>query len=385
MKSTRRPKGEGSITHLPNGKVRIRVELEPIDGKRRWLSAVADTKTQAVAKLKQLQKDKEDSILQCKEQEYQIQYQLEVYKQHLKALKRSGSLLRHLNLVCSDLVTSTNDVSLPNLKSTHIDNLLLQWHNKGLQQSTINLYISRLKGFFEWAVANDLMRKNLLSAYKAKTQRKKTKHNLVVLSLEEHQRIKEYLYSFWERKRKPIKKWSLKFRMYALYCLAYETGMRDGEIAVLTWQDIDLDNNIVNVNKTITIQENTKAAINEPKTDAGFRRIKISEKTTRLLADLKDFSASVSDYVFYNHKTHSFYLGNNINSVFQQVLKAVGITRHLTFHDIRHTNASNMIYNKVPIAVITERLGHSSIAVTYSVYGHIIQECDEANIAVIEA
>lgn len=37
----RRPKGEGSIITLPNGKVRIRVELDPVDGKRRWLSATA--------------------------------------------------------------------------------------------------------------------------------------------------------------------------------------------------------------------------------------------------------------------------------------------------------------------------------------------------------
>jgi hypothetical protein len=40
----RRPKGEGSIITLPSGKVRVRVELDPVDGKRQWLSATADTK-----------------------------------------------------------------------------------------------------------------------------------------------------------------------------------------------------------------------------------------------------------------------------------------------------------------------------------------------------
>lgn len=38
----RRPKGEGSIITLPSGKVRIRVELDPVDGKRRWLSEVVN-------------------------------------------------------------------------------------------------------------------------------------------------------------------------------------------------------------------------------------------------------------------------------------------------------------------------------------------------------
>ena len=50
----RRPKGEGSIITLPSGKVRVRVELDPVDGKRQWLSATADTKKEAVEKLKKL-------------------------------------------------------------------------------------------------------------------------------------------------------------------------------------------------------------------------------------------------------------------------------------------------------------------------------------------
>ena len=65
--------------------------------------------------------------------------------------------------------------------------------------------------------------------------------------------------------------------------------------------------------------------------------------------------------------------------------KGAGITRPFTFHGLRHTNASNMIYKHVPIALITERLGHTSIAVTYAIYGHILQECSEKHVAVIEA
>ena len=54
----KRQKGEGSITQLPNGTFRIRVETQPINGKRQWLSETTQTKTDAVKVLKKLQRIK---------------------------------------------------------------------------------------------------------------------------------------------------------------------------------------------------------------------------------------------------------------------------------------------------------------------------------------
>lgn len=385
MPSKRRPKGEGSITVLPNGKVRIRVELDPVDGKRKWLTATAKTKKEAVEKLKKLQRDKEDNVLQVKAAEDTIDHQAELYKQHLRAMKRSGSILRQFRYVIKDMIDLLHNMALSKITSHHIDKLLLMWHDRGLQQSTIDTYASKLSLFFEWCVLNEKIAKNPLQGYKFKKRQKKTKESMIIISQSEHEQIKEYLYSFWERKSKPIKRWGLKFRLYALYCLAYETGMRDGEIATLKWQQIDFEHKTVRVVSTLALAENDTPYIKDPKTDAGFRTIIISDKTTQLLADLKEFSGSYSEFVFYNHKTHKNYWGSAINLAFCLALKRMGITRPLVFHDIRHTNASNMIYKHVPIAVITERLGHSSIAVTYSTYGHIIKDCEEANIAVVEA
>lgn len=385
MPSKRRPKGEGSVTVLPSGKVRVRVELEPVDGKRQWLSATADTKREAVEKLKKLQREKEDSVLRLKAAEDTIDYQLEVYKQHLRALKRSGTVLRQTTYAANDMKETIHDISLSRITSQHMDTLLLKWHEKGLEQSTIDIYVSKLKSFFDWCVLEDKIRKNPLLGYKFKGKKKKTKQQMLILSNEEHEQIKAYFYTWWERKRRPIKKWSLKFRMYALYCLAYETGMRVSEIAALKWEDVHFEDNKVRVLSTISTAEDGKRIVKAPKTDSGFRDIIISEKTKQLLEDVKDFSGELSEYVFYNHKTHTHYWGTAIYDAFERALEKIGIERPITFHDIRHTNASNMIYKNVPIAVITERLGHSSIAVTYSTYGHIIRECQEAQTAVIEA
>lgn len=54
MSTTRRNKGEGSITTLANGKYRVRIELPPKAGKRIWKSATCTTKKEAIQKLKEL-------------------------------------------------------------------------------------------------------------------------------------------------------------------------------------------------------------------------------------------------------------------------------------------------------------------------------------------
>ena len=63
MTTTRRPKGEGSITQLPNGRYRVRIETDPIDGKRHWLTKVVATKTEAQKTLRDLTRQKEDNHL----------------------------------------------------------------------------------------------------------------------------------------------------------------------------------------------------------------------------------------------------------------------------------------------------------------------------------
>lgn len=382
MPSQRRPKGEGSITQLPSGKYRIRLEGIAVDGKRKWLSATADTITQARKKLKELIQQKENSVSIVQLKEDTITYQGELYKQHLRALQRSGSTIVQSERVVNALKACLHNKSLINITSKDIDKLILMWHERGLKQHTINGYVGVLRGFFQWLTNNDVIKRSPV-IYKAKARKNRAKQNLVVLSAAEHNQIKEYFYTFWLRKEK-VRGKNLIYRMYALYCLAYETGMRTGEIVALKWEDINIPKCCVTVSRTLTTTEDSTHIIGDTtKSDAGHRTIIISEKTSAILAELKEFSNE--EFVFYNYRRHGNFLTSALLWCFRRALTELGIDRGLTFHDIRHTNASNMIYKNVPIAVITERLGHSSIAITYSTYGHIIQECQEAKIAVIEA
>lgn len=380
--SKRRPKGEGSITVLPSGKVRIRVELDPVDGKRQWLSATADTKKEAVEKLKKLQRDKEDNVLRIRAAEDTIEYQSKEYLKHLEAQGLAGSTLVVTNRALRYLNNAMGDIHISHITSKDIDKMLLEWKKKKYTNNTYLSYLGRLQLFFAWCVEQNLIRKSPIGALQKTPKSNKPKHEVVVLSQQEHEQIKTYLKTLWVDR---AEKRELKYKFLALYCLAYETGMREGEILALTWDCLDEDNNTVTVCKTLAKSKEDKFIISSPKTQSGFRTIKISEQTTKLLLELKPISFDISPYIFYNKATNNFYTAINLTHAWEITKKGAGITRPFTFHGIRHTNASNMIYKNIPIALIAQRLGHSSIAVTYGTYGHILQECEEKNIAVIEA
>lgn len=390
MVKTRRSKGDGSIIDLPNGKKRVRLEIDPVDGKRRWLSATVDTKTEAIAKLKQFERQKQDGILRQRAEEDTIPYQAALFYTHLRAQGRAGATIVNARTALVWLQAVCTGIPVSKLVSQDIDNLLLALRENNAKEATINTYLSKLVVFFGWLLANQRIAKNPMDGYSRNKRIVTKKHTLIVLSLEEHERLKAYYQKLWDmqwqKTKYKLKRSSLKYRMLPLYCLAYETGIRDGELAALTWDCLDIENHTITVKKTIASDEVGHRVLSPvPKTINGYRTIKISEKTTKLLVKLRERQGD-TEYIFNSSYAGRGYSNpSSICRLFQAGLREVGITRPFTFHDIRHTNASNMIYKGVPITVIAERLGHSSVAVTYSTYAHIIQECKASYTAVIEA
>lgn len=57
---------------------------------------------------------------------------------------------------------------------------------------------------------------------------------------------------------------------------------------------------------------------------------------------------------------------------FKKLLAKAGLPQTLWLHDIRHSHATLMLSQGVPVKVVAERLGHQDIAVTLRVYGHIV-------------
>ena len=380
MARQRRMKGEGSITKLPSGKYRVRLEVAPSPlGKRQWLTALVGTQKEATSKLQEFQKEKtrETSIEKLKTS---FSDYIEPYMAYKKA---EGLLPSSLYRLEQHLLKASKDffeyVPVQKITGDFLQTVIEQWRQDGNIESSIKIKYNILQGFFDWLKQKKTISKNPCDDVVLKRQKKMKHKKLLTISQEEHKKLKEVMMKEWNPEDTSL---SLKSRFLAIYLLAYETGMREGEIAGLRVKNIDIDTATITVQSNLTIVRG-ELIDNPPKTEAGYREIVISQSTLGYLKELLK-GKDKEDYVFVSAKGRA-YNPPTLLTVFKKFQKEAGIDHNIKFHSIRHTNASIMIDKNVPTPVITERLGHSSVAITYNTYAHALRDSEERKKPLVEA
>ena len=162
----------------------------------------------------------------------------------------------------------------------------------------------------------------------------------------------------------------------ALVWTAAYTGLRAGELHGLRVEHLDLLHGRIRVEQTLT--EDAKGHLIAGPTKTGkIRTVPIPRHLCRILdVHLQKF-ADPSGYVFsapeggpvrhHNFRTRCFY----------PAVQKASLGRKVRFHDLRHTHASLLIAQGVHPKAVQERLGHSSIRVTFDRYGHLLPSVDE--------
>lgn len=168
------------------------------------------------------------------------------------------------------------------------------------------------------------------------------------------------------------------------YEFLYFTGCRQGEALALTFNDIN--NNIVNINKTISKEYyNGKRIITTPKTKKSVRKIIIDDNLKCSIDKLK------------KHYLNKYNELNNNNFIFgyNSALAPTTIERkkdkyckianvkQIRIHDFRHSHATLLLSNNVPIIAISKRLGHTNTSITLDVYSHLIPEDEKRVISTL--
>ena len=160
---------------------------------------------------------------------------------------------------------------------------------------------------------------------------------------------------------------------YVLYILAITTGMRQGEIFGLKWQDIDFQNSLLSVRRT-AYELNGKMQIGEPKTKTSRRALYLPKFITGLLADYqqeKQDEGESGEWVFTGLDGGILRRSNFRKRHFLPLLEASGVSE-ICFHELRHTAATLLLSEGINPKVIQERLGHSQINTTLDIYSHVL-------------
>lgn len=168
---------------------------------------------------------------------------------------------------------------------------------------------------------------------------------------------------------------------YILF-LAY-TGVRNGESLGLQWKHIDFEN------KTVTIERTRdQHGVRKPKTKRSYRTILIDELLINQLKIYRKWcielrlSSGLSfddeSLVFIGPRSGNGLLANTLKRVLDNITKKSSLKR-ITPHGLRHTHATILIKQRVPVITIAERLGNTPEMI-YNVYGHSFNELEKESV-----
>jgi integrase len=174
-------------------------------------------------------------------------------------------------------------------------------------------------------------------------------------------------------------------RLEALYVLAVTTGMRQGELLGLGWEDVDLECRTVRVRRTLTLARGGPH-LTEPKTRGSRRSIRLTASAVDALERHRERQEAEGaaaggvwnawDLVFCTKRGTPVRRDNLHDKHWKPLLGRVGLP-DIRFHDLRHTCATLLLTKTVHPKIVSEMLGHSSVSITLDTYSHVIPGLQE--------
>lgn len=157
-------------------------------------------------------------------------------------------------------------------------------------------------------------------------------------------------------------------RLYAAFVVLATTGMRRGEVLGLQRVDVDIARAEVSVRRTVGVVDG-RIDIGPPKSASSRRLVALDTTTTEVLTDHLEHRAGPV-WVFPGEGDGPLNPAS-LSNTFDRLVARVGVPR-IRLHDLRHTYATIALRAGVHPAIVSERLGHSSIAVTIDLYSHAV-------------
>lgn len=156
-----------------------------------------------------------------------------------------------------------------------------------------------------------------------------------------------------------------------IFAVAGLAGLRAGEIAGLQERDVDFEDHVIRVQRSVW-----RGRFTTPKTDNSARTVDMTPYVERALrgwlgSPLR--AESKHALVFPNTLGEPQNMSNVREFVLYPTLRRLGLPR-IRFHDLRHTYASLLIAQGEPLTYVRDMLGHASVRTTADIYGHLLYE-----------
>ena len=178
-------------------------------------------------------------------------------------------------------------------------------------------------------------------------------------------------------------------RLYTYFDLLLATGLRPAEGLALKWQDFDPIRKTIKVVRTLEYVSG-KAYFKEPKTKRSRRTVALHDGTVKQLLDYRHDDAKEGDLIFASTESTPLSNSNVLNRYYKPCLLLAGLAHEektkkgrkivskFRLYDLRHTHATMLLEAGVNPKVVSERLGHSGVALTLDTYSHVLPNIQEA-------
>lgn len=352
-KSTRRY-GAGSV--FPVGD-RWRAQWElPREGKRRRRQLVADTEAEAWKRMREAQRAEGRSSSGSRRSTESVGAYLERWLADVVRKTRRERTLVGYRQILTAFARQYGERDLGTLSAHEVQTYL---NGMDRHPRTVRHHAAALRTAFAYAVRRGILDRNPAADLDLPTVPRVER---IPLSASE---VRQLL--------------ALEDDLQALWTTAAWTGMRQGELLGLRWEDVSLDQASLVVRSSLSRlpgKRGTRYVLTEPKTRRSRRTVPLVPAVVEALRPLrKAYLASPpseDQNLVFATANGSPLDGTIVARRFQAALARAGV-RRVRFHDLRHGFVSLMLEAGVDLATISTLVGHSNIGTTVDLYGHLTE------------
>lgn len=361
---TRRKNGEGNITQLKDGTFKVRMLYTSPDGRKKDRQKRAKTYEEAEKYLAQFRREAEQAkkiststIDKFTLEEYVKEFFLPWKMKYLKpqSYRRVESTFLH------HIFPKHGQVSMQKLSTVMIESFLEELHENGFSHSTVKKVHDGYKSLYKFAVT---VRKDI---------HPQDNPTLGVMMIPENKfyrkEIKwlteEEICIFAEEAARKFKTGSPAYKYGVVFLFLMNTGLREGELRALNKTDIDLENRLMFIDKSVNVvvekrKDGTNAYSKElttPKTRNSVRYVPLNDEAVYYAQEI--FDTFIKSDLFVHNEKGSLLDSGTLHKQFNSILRSACLAER-GLHTLRHTFVSALYRNGVDIVTIAEIIGDTA-------------------------
>lgn len=327
-------------------------------------SVVGETITEVKKKMTDLKYKLEHGLFIRKEKILLNEWYKTWLEEYKKNRVKLGTYISYEKYYHSVIEQRLGNKCLADIRGEHIQKLYNDLVKEGYAISSIKIVAAVLNGCFQQAMRNGLVERNPVKL--AELPRQTEKKTKIAMTKEQQALFMEYAKESY---------------LYHFFEVMLRTGMRRGEMQGLKYSDVDKEQNVLHVRRTLKYIEGTGYIEDTPKTRTSTRDIPLTAAIMEHIEAQKNYwgfkVVRMEQYLFCNENGDPI-SRERVQAEIERTVKRIRAAGHefprITSHVFRHTFATRAIEAGMQPQVLKTILGHSSLAMTMDLYGHVLPD-----------